>query len=150
VRCLKEALQRGSTSFLAHYIYAEEKYRHTAVSQDQYARLKNDEAAEIRGELQKSIALMPNFGPAHELLGFFEMVQGDSLAMAEQHLQLAIQLEPENPAYLFSLAQVQLRNRNPDAARRTLEPLLLPNADAKLRAHAGEMLKEIGRDYPGH
>jgi hypothetical protein len=43
-----------------------------------------------------------------------------------------------------------LRNRNPDAARHTLEPLLLPNADAKLRAHAGELIKEIGRDYPGH
>ena len=93
---------------------------------------------------------MPNFGPAHELLGFFEMVQGDSLATAEQQLQLAIQLEPENPAYRFTLAQTQLRNRNPDAARRTLEPLLLPNADAKLRAHARELIKEIGRDYPGH
>jgi tetratricopeptide (TPR) repeat protein len=150
VRYLKEALQRGSTSFLAHYFYAEEKFRRTADSQDRYARLKNDEAAEIRGELQKSIALMPSFGPAHELLGFFEMVQGDSLTTAEQQLQLAIQLEPENPAYLFTLAQAQLRNRNPDAARRTLEPLLLPNADPKLRAHAGELIKEIGRDYPGH
>jgi tetratricopeptide (TPR) repeat protein len=150
LRYLNEALQRGSTSFLTHYIYAEVKYRRTADSQDRYARLKNDEAAEIRNELQKSIMLMPSFGPAHELLGFFEMVQGDSLATAEQQLQLAIQLEPENPAYRFSLAQAQLRNRNPDAARRTLEPLLLPNADAKLRAHAGEMIKEIGRDYPGH
>jgi tetratricopeptide (TPR) repeat protein len=150
VRYLKEALQRGSTSFLAHYFYAEEKFRRTADSQDRYARLKNDEAAEIRGELQKSIALMPSFGPAHELFGFFEMVQGDSLASAEQQLQLAIQLEPENPSYLFTLAQAQLRNRNPDAARHTLEPLLLPNADAKLRAHAGELIKEIGRNSPGH
>jgi thioredoxin-like negative regulator of GroEL len=93
---------------------------------------------------------MPSFGPAHELLGFFEMVQGDSLATAEQHLQLAIQLEPEKPAYRFTLAQAQLRHRNPDAARRTLEPLLLPNVDAKLRAHAGEMMKEIGQNFQGH
>ena len=149
-RYLKEALQRGSTSFLAHYIYAEEKYKRTADSQDRYAPLQKNDAAEIRDELQKSIALMPSFGPAHELLGFFEMVQGDSLTMAEQQLQLAIQLEPENPAYLFTLAQAQLRSRNFDAARHTLEPLLLPNADAKLRAHAGELIKEIGRDYPGH
>ncbi len=145
-RYLKEALQRGSTSFLAHYIYAEEKYRRTSDSQDRYAPLKKEAAAEIRDELQKSIALMPSFGPAHELLGFFEMVQGENLALAEQQLQLAIQLEPEKPAYLFSLAQVQLRNRNPAAARRTLEPLLLPNVDAKLRAQAGEMIRDIGRD----
>jgi Flp pilus assembly protein TadD len=91
---------------------------------------------------------MPDFGPAHELLGFFEMVQGDDLSLAEQHLQRAIQLEPENPSYLFSLAQVQLRNRNLDAARHTLQPLLLPNVDAKLRVHAEEMIQGIARNHP--
>ena len=150
LRELNEALQRGSTSFLAHYVYAREKYRLTADSQERYAPLKPGPAAEIRGELRKSLALMPDFGPAHELLGFFEMVQGEDLAAAEQHLQRAIQLEPENPSYLFSLAQVQLRDRNPDAARRTLEPLLLPNVEAKLRAQAGELLREISRHSPGN
>ena len=116
--------------------------------QDRYAPLKNEAAAEIRGELQKSLALMPDFGPAHELLGFFEMVQGENLALAEQHLQRAIQLEPENPSYLFSLAQVQLRDHNLDAARHTLQPLLLPNVDAKLRAHAEEMIQGIARNHP--
>jgi tetratricopeptide (TPR) repeat protein len=145
---LKEALQHGSTSFLAFYIYAREQYRLTADSQDRHAPLKNEAAAEIRGELQKSLALMPDFGPAHELLGFFEMVQGENLALAEQHLQRAIQLEPENPSYLFSLAQVQLRNHNLDAARHTLQPLLLPNVDAELRTHAEEMIQGIARNHP--
>jgi tetratricopeptide (TPR) repeat protein len=148
LRDLQEALQRGSTSFLAYYVHAREKYRLTADAQDRYAPLKNEAAAEIRGELQRSLALMPDFGPAHELLGFFEMVQGENLALAEQHLQRAIQLEPENPSYLFSLAQVQLRNHNLDAARHTLQPLLLPNVDAKLRAHAEEMIQGIARNRP--
>ncbi|MGD0208193.1 MAG: tetratricopeptide repeat protein [Verrucomicrobiota bacterium] len=148
LRDLQEALQRGSTSFLAYYVHAREKYRLTADAQDRYAPLKNEAAAEIRGELRKSLALMPDFGPAHELLGFFEMVQGENLALAEQHLQRAIQLEPENPSYLFSLAQVQLRNHNLDAARHTLQPLLLPNVDAKLRAHAEEMIQGIARNRP--
>ena len=145
---LKAALQHGSTSFLAFYIFAQEQYRLTADSQDRHAPLKNEAAAEIRGELQKSLALMPDFGPAHELLGFFEMVQGNDLALAEQHLQRAIQLEPENLSYLFSLAQVQLRNHNLDAAHDTLQPLLLPNVDAKLRAHAEEMIQGIARSHP--
>ncbi len=145
---LKAALQHGSTGFLAFYIYAQEQYRLTADSQDRHAPLKNEAAAEIRSELQKSLALMPDFGPAHELLGFFEMVQGDNLALAEQHLQRAIQLEPENPSYLFSLAQVQLRNHNLDAAHDTLQPLLLPGVDAKLRAHAEEMIRGIARNHP--
>jgi tetratricopeptide (TPR) repeat protein len=145
VRDLKEALQRGSTSFLAHYTYAREKYRLTADSRNRYAPLEKEAAAEVHGEVQKSLALMPNFGPAHELLGFFEMVQGENPAVAEQHLRLAIQLEPENPSYLFSLAQAQLKNNDPKGARRTLEPLLLPNVEAKLRKPAEEMIREIGR-----
>jgi tetratricopeptide (TPR) repeat protein len=148
LRDLQAALQHGSTSFLVFYIYAREQYQLTADAQDRHAPLKNDAAAEIRGELQKSLALMPDFGPAHELLGFFEMVQGDNLALAEQNLQRAIQLEPENPACLFSLAQLQLRNHNLEAARVTLQPLLLPNVDAKLRAHAEEMIQGIARNHP--
>jgi len=147
---LKESLKLGSTSFLVHYAYARERYQLTADAQDRYSPLKVDEAAEIRGELQKSIALMPDFAPAQELLGFFEMVQGDNLAAAAQHLQLAIQLEPENPSYLFSLAQAQLKSKNPDAARRTLESLLLPYVEADLRAHAREMVQEIDRLYSVH
>jgi tetratricopeptide (TPR) repeat protein len=148
LRDLQAALQHGSTSFLVFYIYAREQYQLTADAQDRHAPLKNDAAAEIRGELQKSLALMPDFGPAHELLGFFEMVQGENLALAEQHLQRAILLEPENPSYLFSLAQLQLRNHNLEAARITLQPLLLPNVDAKLRAHAEEMIQGIARNHP--
>ena len=129
LRDLKEALQLGSSSFLAHYVYAREKYRLTANGLGRYAPLNGAAAAEIRDELQKSLTMMPNFGPAHELLGFFEMVQGENLAAAEQQLQQAIQLEPENPSYLLTLAQAQLRDRDPNAARRTLEPLLLPNVE---------------------
>jgi tetratricopeptide (TPR) repeat protein len=145
LRELAAALQRGSASFLVHYIYAREKYRQTADPQGRYAPLKEEAAAEIRDELQKSLALMPNFGPAHEQLGFFEMVQGENLAAAEQQLQLAIQLEPENPSYLLTLAQAQLRGQNVTAARRTLEPLLLPNVDAKLRVPAEAIIQKINQ-----
>jgi len=150
LRNLNAALQHGSTSFLAYYVYAREKYRLTADAQDRYAPLKNEPAAEIRGELQKSLALMPDFGQAQELLGFFEMVQGENLAVAEQHLQRAILLEPENPSYLFSLAQLQLRNHNAAAARRTLQPLLLPNVDPKLHAQADELIQEIADKHPAN
>lgn len=140
---LEQSLQRGSGSFLAHYIYAQEKYHLTANGGDMYAPIHGDLATEIPNELQKSITLMPNFAPAHELLGFFEMVQGEDLLFAEQQLQTAIALEPENPSYIFTLAQVQLRDREVEAARHTLQPLLLPNVDAKLRADALELAHQI-------
>jgi tetratricopeptide (TPR) repeat protein len=146
VRNLKEALQRGAFSFQAHYFYAREKYALTADPQGRYSPLDKEGAAEIRGELQKTIALMPDYGPAYQLSGFLEMMQGDDFAAAERYLQRAIQLEPENPSYLLSLAQAQMRNKEPDAARQTLKPLLLPHADAKLRAHAKELIQEIGQE----
>ena len=144
VRQLHKALELGSTSFLAHYAYAREELRRTSGGGDNYSRIEAPQAAVIREELQKSLTLMPSFGPAQHLLGFFLLIQGDDLAEAEKHLQRAIQLEPENQSYLFSLAQVQIRKNEPDAARRTLEPLRLPYADTRLKAHAEEMMREIG------
>jgi tetratricopeptide (TPR) repeat protein len=146
VRDLKEALQLGASGFEAHYYYAREKFAMTGDSQGRYSTLDKDRAAEIRGELQKTMTLMPDFGPAYQLSGFVELVQGDDLPAAERFLQRAIQLEPENPSYLLSLAQAQMRNKEPDAARQTLKPLLLPHADAKLRAHAMELIQEMGQE----
>ena len=145
---LQAAIRLGSTSFLTYYLCAAEELHATADSQDRYARLKKSQAADIRGELQRSVALMPDFGPAQELFGFFEMVQGEHLADAGQHLQRAIELEPEKLSHQFTLAQFQFRTRNPAAARQTLAPLLRPNADATLRADAEELLQQINQRYP--
>jgi tetratricopeptide (TPR) repeat protein len=143
LREFKAALQRGSNSFLAHYFYAWEKFRVVADAQGDRGSLPGETAAEIHGELLKSIVLMPNFGPSHELFGILEMAQGENLPLAEQHLQLAVQLEPDNPYYLLALADAQARNKDPEAARRTLTALFLPTVEAKLRAQAEELLQQI-------
>ena len=144
VHLLRQAMQLGSVNFLGHYIYAREKYLLTGNGPTLHT-LDKEKAAEIRGELQKALALMPDFGPAHHLLGFFDMVQGEDLAGAEKHVARAIELEPENQSYLLTLAQVQLARSDADRARRTLEPLRLPYVEPEVRAHAEEMLKAIGQ-----
>jgi len=73
------------------------------------------------------------------------MVQGENLSAAEQHLQRAIQLEPENPSYLLSLAQVELRRNDLNAARRTLEGLRARYVDPQLRAAAEGLLNGMER-----
>jgi uncharacterized protein HemY len=82
------------------------------------------------------------------LLGFIDMLQGQDLAGAEKHLVRAVQLEPENAGYQLTLAQLQLARNDPAAARRTLDPLRRPNVDAKVRAHAEQMLQQIGPSAP--
>src|SRR6185369_4836123 len=144
VENLRQAIGHGSTSFLAHYAYAREKLTLSAPAPDTYTRLEKPAAAEVRGELETALRLMPEFGPAQHLLGFFELIQGEDLGSAVRHLEKAMALEPDNPVYPLTLAEVQLAERNPTAARRTLEPLCRPYVNAKLRAHAEEMLKGIG------
>jgi Flp pilus assembly protein TadD len=144
VRYLRQAMQLGPLNFLAHYTYAREKYLLTGDGSNLHP-LDKEAAVEIRGELQKSLALMPDFGPAHHLLGFFEMVQGEDLPAAEKQIEQAIKLEPENQSYLLTLAQVQLTRSDPTSARRTLEPLLLPYVEPQIRAHAEEMIKALGQ-----
>jgi Flp pilus assembly protein TadD len=144
VRFLRQAMKLGPLNFLAHYTYAREQYL-LAAGDATVRPLGNEAATEIRTELQKSLALMPDFGPAHHLLGFFEMAQGEDLSAAEKQIERAVQLEPENQSYLLSLAQVQLAGRDPAAARRTLEPLRLRYVQPEIRAHAEEMLKAIGQ-----
>jgi tetratricopeptide (TPR) repeat protein len=150
VHFLGQSLQQGSGSFLAHYVYAQQKYALAAHAPDSYTRLNKESAAEIRAQLQKSLTLMPEFAPAHDLLGFFEMVQGEDLSAAQRHLAAAIQLEPENPGYQLTLAQVQLAQHDLTAARRTLEPLRRANMNPRVRARAEQMLQQInGAAGPG-
>jgi len=145
VRLLGQALQRGSVNFLAHYVYAAQKFRLASRSTDYYLKVKGEAAKEIRAELEKSLSLMPDFAGAHHLLGVFELVQEEAPASAEKHLQRAIQLEPENLSYLFSLAQAQLLKDDLSSARRTLDLLRRPYVEAHLRLRAGELLQEIER-----
>jgi tetratricopeptide (TPR) repeat protein len=147
VKELKESIQLGSISFLAYYAYAQQRLHLLGDAQGRYGRIEAGAAADIRAALDRAVGIMPSFGPAHELLGFLDLVQGEDLASAQQHLERAIQLEPQNQWYLLSLAQVQMRTQDDAAARLTLEPLRrLRNVEPKLRAQADELMSEIDRE----
>jgi len=148
LREFQAALQRGSSNFLAYYLCAWEKFHLAAGAQGERDSLPTETAAEIHDELLKSIVLMPYFGPAHELFGILEMARGEDLPLALPHLQLAVQLEPENPYYQLALADAEARNKDPAAARQTLAGLLLPTVEARLRARAEELLQQINGSNP--
>jgi tetratricopeptide (TPR) repeat protein len=111
VRQFVEAAKRGPMSFLAHYVNAEAQLQIAANSKESFSHLDPAAAARISVELQKSVTSMPDFGPAHYLLGCVQMVQGEDLAGAEKHLQRAIQLEPENKLYPHALADIEMARK---------------------------------------
>jgi tetratricopeptide (TPR) repeat protein len=143
IREFGEAIRRGSASYIAHYDYAMEKFQAAAAAQNNLGSLPKEIASEIHDELLKSIVLMPDFGPSHELFGILEMEPGGNPQLGEQHLQLAVRLEPENPVYRLALAEAQSRNNNFEAARQTLATLLLPTVESQVRAQASELLQKI-------
>jgi tetratricopeptide (TPR) repeat protein len=138
-----ESLKRGSTSYLTHYYYALKKYQLAEAAAGTQQPLPPETAVELHDETLKSIMLMPNFGASHELFGVLEMAPDGDHQLGEEHLQLAVQLEPENPYFQLTLAQAQIENKEPDAARKILSTLLLPGVEAKLREQAEELMQQI-------
>ena len=145
---LKQAVSLHSGSFLAHYLYAWEKFKFVAEAADKNHSLPEAKAKELHDELLQSLVLMPNFGPSHELFGIPELAQENNEALAESHLQLAMQLEPENLYYEFTLAEAQVSRRNFDAARQTLAALLRPTVEPKLRDSAEKLLRRLNSNQP--
>jgi tetratricopeptide (TPR) repeat protein len=139
-----ESLKHGSASYLTHYYYALKKYQLAETAAGAQAPLPPETTAEIHDEVLKSIVKMPNFGASHELFGVLEMAPEGDHQLGEQHLQLAVQVEPENLYFQLTLAQAQIANKEPDAARKTLSTLLLPGVEAKLRQQADALAQQIG------
>lgn len=139
----RQALERGPLTFLVHYVYARELVRRTATADGSISRLTPADAEAVRLELQRSLALMPEYAPAHHLLGTLELIQGDNPQAADAQLQQAIQLEPENLSYALTLARMQLLRHQWAEAQRSLAPLCRPNVDSRIRSRARELLDQM-------
>jgi len=140
---LRAALLYGSGSYLAYYLYAREQFHSAAEAPGGPDGIPAPLANELRAELLKSLTLMPDFGPAHELFAILEMGRGGQPMVAEEHLLRAIQLEPENAYYQLALADAQVAQHKTDEARRTLNGLLLPNVESKIRTQAQALLQKL-------
>jgi tetratricopeptide (TPR) repeat protein len=140
---LGQAIKLNSGSFLTYYAFGREKLRQTRNPSDGYRKLEKAKAEEIRKALSKAITIMPDFGPAHHLLGFFEVIQREDLNNAETHLQKALELEPDNESYLLALAQAQLAKKDWVKARQTLEAASRPSAEEQVRTAARELLDRL-------
>jgi tetratricopeptide (TPR) repeat protein len=139
---LSQAFVRRSSNYLAHYVYASEKFRPEGRGSSPGGTRQKSDSEDIQSHLRSSIALMPAFGAAHYLLGR-ACLEAGQLDLAERHLRRATELEPENPGYPISLAAVQLARDDVPGARRTLQGLLLHPLPRNLRTRAEEMLAAL-------
>ncbi len=91
-------------------------------------------------DLNKLIEAEPDNANALNALGYFLADDNQRLDEAEQYLERAMNLKPDDPAIMDSLGWLRFRQGNSEAAIRLLERAyeLLP--DGEIAAHLGEVL----------
>ena len=133
----KQAATRGSKNHLAHYYYAEALRRQTA------GGIAPAAAQTIAEELRTSIKLKPGFAYSHAALGFLSLVTGQNFKEGAESLKIAIRLAPQNKHLLLNLANLQMRMKDYESAKKTLEPLHAADAEPMLKSSADSMMKMI-------
>lgn len=97
--------------------------------------------------LQKSLEISPDFAEGLNHLGYLWAEKKENLEKAHSMIQRAVQIEPENEAYLDSLAWVLFQLKRPAEALPWMEKAikLAPKPDPTLFDHHGDILAALGR-----
>jgi tetratricopeptide (TPR) repeat protein len=104
-----------------------------------------DKAAEL---FHKAIAMDPaNAAEPYNYLGYMWAEQNSHLDEAEDAIKRALQLDPENGAYLDSMAWVEYRQGKYDQALENLKRAIenLPREDAVVFEHLGDVYLKLNR-----
>jgi tetratricopeptide (TPR) repeat protein len=103
-----------------------------------------DQADMAKGVLRTIIERDPEHAPALNALGYTLADENRDLDEAERLIGRALQIDPDNPAYLDSLGWLQYRKGKPREARATLESAFHQAPNAEIGAHLGEVLWALG------
>jgi tetratricopeptide (TPR) repeat protein len=142
-RLLQQAVSLEPDNYLTHYYYAYALSREEMDDEQEITDYKPEPAQVMRTALRRAIALKPDFTESYRLLAFINLVTGEQLPEAVELLRQGLKLSPGRPDLTFILAQVYLRQKDPDAARLTLQQLLNSGANPRLRARAQSLLERI-------
>jgi Tfp pilus assembly protein PilF len=135
----KQAIERGSKNYLAHFYYAQELYNDSLTGT---LRETQSEAYKTAvNELKTSISLMPSYAYAHALLAHLYMRDDQTINLGVQEMRTALQLEPQETEFRYNLAQMQMQALDFAGARKTLEPLL--SAESGQRKQSAQHLMGV-------
>lgn len=110
------------------------------------AERTGDIPAAVRA-FEQCLKLDPRFHPAQNYLGYMWAERGENLDRARQLIEQAVQADPNNSAYLDSMAWVLFRLGQPDQALPWMEKALqtMEDPDPTLFDHYGDILAALGR-----
>lgn len=106
---------------------------------------RNDQFEETVETFEKLLELFPNHSPANNYLGYMLADRGLKLRYAMQLIEKALEMSPDNGAYLDSYAWVHFRLGNYDLALTNLKKAVdLLDDDAVIYEHLGDVYKAMG------
>ncbi|MDD4899010.1 MAG: tetratricopeptide repeat protein [Candidatus Omnitrophica bacterium] len=101
-----------------------------------YFELKNKEAAER--ELKKAVELKPDFAEALNFLGYFYVEENKNLDQALSMIQKALEMDPNNGAYIDSLGWLNFKRGKIEEALKQLKQAAQLTEDPEIYKHLGE------------
>lgn len=140
---LEQAVKLGSQNYIVHYQLGRQRLDLAKDSDGSIGDLSAKAADDIRVPLKKAVQLMPGCAPAHNRLGFLELIQRDDLNGAEKHLETAARLEPSNCAYVLMLARLQVLRGKAAQARITLQDMVRLGSHPNCQAEARKLLSML-------
>lgn len=130
-----QALALSPNDSAAYYYKAEIAYRKNGY--------KPDSIPQIRSNLEKAVALDPNFAPAHAFLCIAYTQTDETKAKAIAEANAAVGLEPGNLAYYIDLGRAALANGKSDSAKRISERAQKAAMTPRDRAMAASFAKRV-------
>jgi tetratricopeptide (TPR) repeat protein len=140
---LAKAINGDPENFLLHYYYA---YALSELNMKEHriiASYSEEVAATMRQELNKVIALKPDYAESYWLLGFVNLVRNEQIDETIEALKHAPAGTSTNHRLLFMLAQLYIRKENFFEARELLTPIVQDSSDADLQDQAAALAKAI-------
>jgi tetratricopeptide (TPR) repeat protein/predicted aspartyl protease len=144
----RRAIELDQANHIAHYQYAAALWE-TGKSGSSLSSSLSGVAEEVRSEARKAARLVPGYIKPYVLLTTVSLATGEGLDEALVAISNALKLEPQRKAFRLRLGEVQMRLKEVDAARKTLEPLINDAAEPDLQKSARAILDSTGPGSTG-
>ncbi len=140
---LQQAAALGSDNHLVHFYYAFALSREGMDENNVVRSFAPESVQTMREHLEKAIQLAPNFAESYYLMAFVNLVTGEKLDAAAEHLKRLQTLTPGRQEVGFMLGQVYMRQQKFDLAKQALEPIARDAANPQMQVQAKSMLESV-------
>jgi tetratricopeptide (TPR) repeat protein len=141
----RQAAEADPQNYLAHYHHADAIHREQVDESRYVSEFREGSVKEMRETLGRARQLNPDFADTYKLLAFINLVLGEDLEEAVNLINRAISLAPRREDIVYTLAQIQMRRKDYDAARQIALMLAGKAVKPDVRERANSMLENIAK-----